>query len=431
MIGKRTRILERGAWLATCLAVFGLPAATWAQSYDNPGLGEKPVATHPQDYKPLGIRAGSFMLHPGVELAGEWTDNVFFGDSGVESDFIYHVRPYLTAQSTWSRHSLTVRLAADVARHADYSFRDYEDYFLNIGGRVDVKSRTSFSYHADYMQLHEGLNIRSAEQGFEPTNYTLMAGGIGLDHQFNRLSVGLSYDRSSYDFDDALGFDEEIIENQDRDRDVDSFGMRLSYQFKTDMQAFMAANWSRVDYKQALDRNDLNRNSDAYNLQAGIGFGITGVLSGDVFVSYHDSSFDDPTLPPVSGWAGGLGLTWLPTQLTTVRASISSDIQQTTNRYASGYLGTLYSLRVDHELLRDVQLSAQVSLRDNDYETIPGAPENARRSDEVWSAGLGVSYFVNRSVFVSASYDYTRLSTNVPGDGFEVNRIWLVLGLEK
>ena len=67
-----------------------------AQNYDNPGLGEQPVVSHPQDYKPLGIRAGGFMLHPGVQLAAEFNDNVFYTDSDGEAatrdDTIWHVQ---------------------------------------------------------------------------------------------------------------------------------------------------------------------------------------------------------------------------------------------------------------------------------------------------------------------------------------------------
>jgi len=48
-----------------------LPGPLLAQYYDDPGLGQKPVVGHPQDYKPLVVRAGAFMLHPGVELAAE------------------------------------------------------------------------------------------------------------------------------------------------------------------------------------------------------------------------------------------------------------------------------------------------------------------------------------------------------------------------
>ena len=132
-----------------------------AQNYDNPGLGQQPVISHPQDYKPLGIRAGAFMLHPGVQLGAQWTDNAFYADTDLKSDTIFHIRPYITAQSTWSRHSLNVRLAADFARYAQYSERDYEDYFFGISGRVDVKTRSAFTYSLDYMNLHEGLNKHS------------------------------------------------------------------------------------------------------------------------------------------------------------------------------------------------------------------------------------------------------------------------------
>jgi hypothetical protein len=148
-----------------------LPGVLMAQFYDDPGLGNKPVASHPQDYKPLGVRAGSFMLHPGVQLAGQWTDNVFYTKNDKRNDFVYHIRPYITAQSTWSRHSLSARLAADIARYNDYSSRHYADIFFNLSGRIDVKNRSYFSYGLSYLKLHEDLNNRTSEQGIEPTRY--------------------------------------------------------------------------------------------------------------------------------------------------------------------------------------------------------------------------------------------------------------------
>jgi len=189
-----------------------------AQYYNDPGLGQMPVATHPQDYKPLGIRAGAFMLHPGAQLGVEWTDNVFYADKLLKSDTIFHVRPYITAQSTWSRHSLNISLAADFAFYDKYSVRNYEDYFFGVNGRVDVKNRSYFSYSADYMNLHEDLNNRTAEQGIEPTRYDYYGGRIGYDHSFNRLSLGAFYSLNWLDYDNNVRLDGEVIDNQDRNR---------------------------------------------------------------------------------------------------------------------------------------------------------------------------------------------------------------------
>ena len=265
----------------------------------------------------------------------------------------------MTAQSNWSRHAFNLRLAADIARHQDYDYRDYEDYFLLINGRVDVRNRSYFSYSADFMQLHEGLNSRNAEQGREPTKYDLYGGSLGYDHTFNRLSVGILADLRTLDFDNTIDLDGSIIDNQDRDRDEMQVQLRMGYQFQTDKQAYASFLLHEVDYDQQPDRSGRFRSNDGWSANAGMFFNITGVLDGDVFVSYHDRTYDDPNLPDVNGWALGAGLLWRPTQLTSVRARIMSDVQPTTNQFSSGYLRTLYSVRVDHELLRNLQISGQ------------------------------------------------------------------------
>jgi len=412
--------------------LLGLNAtALFAQDYDNPSIGRQPVVSQPQDFKPLGFRAGSFMLHPGVELAAQYTDNVFYSNSNEQSDTVFHVRPYITAQSNWSRHSFSLRLAADIARFSDFGVRDYEDYFVTADGRFDFQGRNTMGYRFDAHQLHEDLNARNSEQGIEPTVYHLLGVGLSYDHYFNRFSLGLNTDWRSLSYDDALDEDGSIINNEDRDRDQFLVSLTAGYQFKTDKRAFLTVGWDETEYDQTFDRNDFNRDSSGNFIRGGLDFTITSVLMGDVTAGYYKREYDDPQLPDIDGVGLGAGLTWLPTQLTTVRANVSTSIEDTTSSTASGYFRTLYSVRVDHELTRNLQLLGHVSYSDSDYELLPGAPATARSNDEVWGAGVGVNYFINRWMFVSASYDFQDLSTNVPNDGYKVNRAWLVLGFEK
>lgn len=418
--------------IAKTLLAAGLfaPGTLLAQYYDDPGLGQKPVAAHPQDYKPLGVRAGSFMLHPGVQLAAEYTDNVFYTENFTQSDTIFHIRPYLNAQSTWSRHSLNVGLAADIARHADYDFRDYEDYFLTVGGRVDVKNRSYMSYGLQYLDLHEDLNSRDSEQGFEPTRYTVYGANLGYDHTFNRLALGGALSWSHSDYDDAVGFDDNLIENQDRDRDETSWMVRAGYQFRTEMQVFASYTGYDTQYDQNLDRNGFARSGDGYAASAGVNFTATGKLNGQLYATYASRSYDDPRLPETSGWGGGAGVTWTPTYLTSVYFQAATSVEETTSRYSSGYLRNMYSVRVDHELLRYLQINGFLSWSDNDYQLLPGAPANARAQDEIWRAGVGATWFINRHFYLNGSYDFETLDSNVPGDDYDTNRVWLMLAYE-
>ena len=402
-----------------------------AQDYDNPGLGRKPVFSHPQDYKPLGVRAGAFMLHPGVQLAVQWTDNAFFStEEGIESDTIYHIRPYIAAQSTWSRHSLNVSLAADIARYDKYGFRDYEDYFLTINGRVDVLNRSYLSYGANYMNLHEGLNSRDSEQGFEPTRYDIYGASLGYDHTFNRFSLGVSYSHSWMKFDNAFSIVDGVINNQDRNRNSGMWGARAGYQFQTDKQAYLSYSGAKIKYDEEEDRNGYDRSGYGHSLDGGVAFSITGKLNGNLGVGYHVRSYDDLLLPDTSGWGGSAGLGWTPTYKTSVALMINTSIEETTSEFSSGYLRTLYSVRVDHELLSFLQVNAFLSYSDNDYQLIEGAPDDARAWDKIWRAGVGASYFINRHMFLNASYSYEKLKTNVPDDGYDVNNVWLILALE-
>ena len=415
------------AWLGV---VFLMPFSVLAQYYDSPGLDSQPVVAHPQDYKPLGIRAGSFMLHPGVQLAIQHTDNVFFDSDEERSDTVFHVRPYITAQSTWSRHSLALTASADIARYDDFGSRDYEDYFLGLNGRVDVLSRSFFTYGADFLDLHEDLNNRGSEQGVEPTRYNTYGGNVGYDHTFNRLSLGARYTYQKADYDDVFSDEGSIIDNQDRDRDTNSWLLRAGYQFQTDRQAFVSYTGYTTSFDQSSDRNGFDRGGDGYTLSGGLALSITGKLNGNVFASYQNRSFDDPALPDVNGWSAGAGLVWSATEMTSVYADIASSVEDTTNRFSSGILQRIYSLRVDHELTRFIQVNLFGSYRDGDYQVIDGAPVDARAKDEVYRYGVGASWFINRHLFLNGSYAYEKLNTNVPNDDYNVNNFWLALGLE-
>ena len=71
-----------------------------------------------------------------------------------------------------------MRLAADFGVYNDNSFRDYQDYFLTIAGRMDVMSRSSFNYNLVFMRLHEDLINRAAQQGIDPTVYHMFDAGL-------------------------------------------------------------------------------------------------------------------------------------------------------------------------------------------------------------------------------------------------------------
>ena len=197
------------------------------------------------------------------------------------------------------------------------------------------------------------------------------------------------------------------------------------------MSVFGTYSANSIAYDEPFDRNGYARDGDGYQASIGVARQLTGKLDASLFASYNDRSYDDPRLPNTSGWAGGGSLNWRATALTNVTGTITSSIEETTSATASGYLRTLYMLRVDHELRRYLQINGFLAYSDNDYQLIEGAPADARTGDQIYRFGIGLSWFINRYLFLNASYAYEELDSNLPADGYRVNTYWLTLGLER
>jgi len=116
--------------------------------------------------------------------------------------------------------------------------------------------------------------------------------------------------------------------------------------------------------------------------------------------------------------------------LTSVNAEVGTAIQETTDINSSGFLQTVYSLRVDHELMRYVQVNGFAQYRSYDYQSIVDAPVDARDTDGTLRLGVGANWFINRHAYLNASYSWEELDSSIVDDDYTVNRFWLMLGLE-
>jgi Uncharacterized protein conserved in bacteria len=93
------------------------------------------------DYLPVGIRAGGFLLSPGIGISSTYDDNIFRTPAGRQSDFITNVKPAFAAQSNWNRHSLFFGAECDFGFYGDHSDENYEDYGVILSGQYDFTEK--------------------------------------------------------------------------------------------------------------------------------------------------------------------------------------------------------------------------------------------------------------------------------------------------
>ena len=398
------------------------PLAIWA-GMTGPAPGQEPergvpVEERPRpDYDAIGIPAGAFLVFPSVELEWRRDDNIFRTKDDKALDSILSVRPGARVVSQWSNHELVLDAGATATFYRSFTDENKVDWFTNLGGRVDVTRDT---------KAFGGLNVYDLkEEPDTPTPATVgvtgdhrrLGGNLGASHRLNRLAaavegwlVDLSYDE---------------LENKHLDRLEFELSGQVGYQIFPEYEVLVRA----TGYKRDYERPQIgigSRNSDGWELVAGAELDLGGLVVGEVVAGWRRQDYSHPMLSSISEPTLGLSLEWNVTPLTTISADVERRVGETEER-ASGVLGTSAGTRVDHELRRNLTLTAGVGFLKEDYEVFAGAPP---LEDDLLNVHLGASWLIDRNTALKFGYRFEKKDSTVPGNVFEANVVSLGLRLQ-
>jgi len=418
------------ASMATALT--GTPAT--AQELER---GETVLQRRRPEVEQLGVRAGTFRFLPRLELGETYDSNVFLTDRNTRSDWLFVARPSLDIRSDFSNHALNFSAAGDFGRYHRYSSENYNDYRLDLNGRYDVARETAVSGDLFHRRLHEGrsdpdvstFGQGSASRGTfytEPVTYYVTGGEAAVTQGFNRIRARLSGTAAHYGYND--------VQTQtgkaslaDRDRWEYGTALRVGYDLGTGIQPFVQGTYTRTNYQRATDFAGRDRDSNGYEAVVGTTLDLTGLITGEVYTGWLSKRYQDARMKDFSGLAFGGQLNWAVTQLTTVSARASRQIRETDTtqggRLATSYTRTIGALGVDHELLRNLLLNGRLQWRQDDFTGI-------NRTDNVYTAGAGATYLINRNFYLTGGYTYETRKSDVTGLDYKDNLVFLRVGAQ-
>lgn len=376
------------------------------------------------EFDPAGVRMGSFLLFPTLDTTFEYDDNVGRASANPTESYGLIVAPELQLRSEWGRHELNLTAQSISKFYEQDSDLDFTDYGVGMDGRLDISSSTSLEGEASFAELNEELRTTTAPTGAaEPTEYSSWDVGLQLNQRFNRVTSELEVTYGERDYDDVPNNIGGTIDSDLRDRSASEVRLRAGYDVNPDVNLFIEGALNEVDYDQAPPIVTVDRDSDGYRVGAGAAFDVTSLISGEVVVGYLEQDYDSAALADVSGLAADVDIGWNVTPLTTILLGAGSSVEQS-DATASGGLMTRYvEVGVDHELLRNVILSAGVGFENNDFEGIT-------REDDIFTANVGALYLINRNASVSAGYTFEERDSNPASRDYDRNRFGVTLRLQ-
>lgn len=396
--------------------------------------GQTVTARVRQDYKPAGVRISTFKLLPMFSSENEWRDNIYYSQLNKVDDLVFHVKPEMTIQSDWKRHALGFAFDGDFQSFASRSSEDKKNYALSADGRFDVL-RNSFAHAKwSYANQYENRGVATSvfgdpSRGFsalKPTSYQTMDAAVGYEHKWNRIRLNLDNDAVHIHYENGIApVTYAIIQNdQTRSRLRNETSLRFGYELTPSYEAFVKAGYNFIDYDSQFGADGYQRSSIGYRGVAGIALDFTGKLTGDIYVGYQLQDYKDIRLNTVSGMTGGVGLKWSPSGLTTIQTKIDRVISETVQGSVSGVLSSVAGVTVDHELLRNIILSANAGYMINDYQG------GNQRKENIYSAGFNAKYLLNRHFFVKSGFSMSNRSSNIANTNYDYNSAYITLGTQ-
>ena len=351
---------------------------------------------HPEQM-PLGLRAGDFVVSPRLDESFGYTTNALPGPYRRGSWQVVS-SPSVAVNSDWSRDAFGAEASVQDTRMLSLPSQNHTDGTVSAGGRIDIGDDKLTVAYAHVSQ-HEDRGALDTIASDRPIAFTL--DDIRASYEINdgrwSLTPAVEATNWSYAGTTLLGLP---ASQSYRDRVVVQGGMTLRYELAPRRSALLVARAIGQDYIHTPSGQP-SPDSTSYQVLAGLDYDDDSVWRYRLLVGGELRQFSSPLYPRQTTLIAEAGVGWSPTRMTTLSATLSRDTEAAEQAGVSGLVYSAARLTIDHEYLRDLLFKASIGLQRADF--FQGGHQTGT------TAGLGMTWVLNRNARLSFTYDQTDL----------------------
>ncbi len=374
-----------------------------------------------------GISMGSGTLNAEVAVGYKYSDNQFAVENNEDSDQALFFSPSVSWTSdNASGNNVTLGADANFRRQDDLDQDDVNEYGVTLDGNLNLNSSTVLTYSAGYREAEEDRGTAVDFGSLEPVEYDVTNGALKLTKTGGVFGLETGVTIAVTDYEDGVRQNPNpppaflAVNNDDRDNTVTTVHGKISYSVAQRSSVYVRAAYNDRDFDDLEDLSGFNRDSDGYSVGAGLSVTLSDVSTVSIGGHYHDQSFDDSNFRDVDGFGGEATFVWLPSELTTVSASIAHEYADTSLQQISGSLTQSAALTVVHSLTNQLTVTGDFSASRAEYEGAGvSVKANGDREDDTLAAGLAIDFKANDNMTLGASADFLDRDSNVDGDDYD------------
>jgi len=379
------------------------------------------LSTEP--YAPVGIKLGSFVIRPSIEVGVTATDNAA-GSADKIGAVGSILAPALTVASETDRYRFEANGQGEII---SYDRDEFDERTANARAklRYDLSRDTSLEGEAGYARFLEGFNDPDTPAAAaERPAVDELDTTVGVEQRYGRLSARLSgfVDRSLHE--DVLLEDRSLASREELDNTDFGGRARVGYAPSSTLRPFTEAAVGRRAFDQARDDSGFARSSVWGELRGGVVIDRGAKLSGEASLGYRREDLEDERLQDLNILLANAAVLWSPRRLTDVRLDLSTETNPTTTPGVSAsviYAGTLTLL---HSFTPRVNGDIGVGLS-HEHEV------GGDFRDLTFTGFVDASYAFNRVASIMGRYEYQRTNRNEPGGDYDSHEVSVRLRFQR
>jgi hypothetical protein len=400
-----------------------------------PAPGEQPiplgqtVTSRPRpEFNPTGLRFGAFYWFPRAELDGSYNSNIFATTTRPTYDLITAFQPSFDLLSDFPRNALNLHGSSALQVYADHPAQNTQTGSVSVDGRLDVTAGSSLYGNAQVAHPYIAYGSPNSPGNIaEPVTYWDYIARAGYVQGLRRFSYQVDVGVEAAQYNAATLVGGGVLPQSSQDTTISSAAFRTGYELVPDYLGWIRVGGSLYNYWHAT-----HNNSSTYRVDLGLQILPRHIIYGEAYVGYLIQNYNQSGLGSTSSPDYGGRLLWNVTRLTTLTFSGLLTFNTGTPTVSgtaipgpagTGYLSKIFTVNVDHELLRNLLLNLNAGFENDSFQGIT-------RTDNVFTGGAGVTYLVNRNLFLGGSFSYNQRSSTFAGASYTQNILMLRVGTQ-
>lgn len=352
---------------------------------------------HPE-YEPLNIRVNDFVVAPSVTNSITHTDNVYETARNKISDFIAKNMASIGIKSDFLRHQIFAGLSAENGHYMDQSTENYNDYKMYVGGRIDASEQWQVPLALSYARDHTKRDDPDDKDGEKPTVFENISLKSGLNYIGHLFQITYSTIVSKVSYQNNYLSSGAAIYNGDRDRTEFSNTITVGLSDNSEISPFLYAGLKDINYDDAVDDFNINKDSHGWDAGAGLRLNLSGVTSSTFRVGTVHRNFDDPSLSNVQSMAYGVDVNWEPSSLMSVALTGQRYIDESSLVDTSAIINSSLGLGITYELAPNIYVYPEIQYLIKDYQS-----SDNHRIDRL-NSKVSMVYKLNQNIWSTLSY---------------------------